>query len=140
MLGSASPAAGRQRATRERAAGKLFGLWSAGERTFYHPRFQFLPDGRVHPKLPELLEALAQIPSYAPDQDPGGWGRIVWLYGSSPSLSERSVAEAGAADGIAPNESDLDTQPRTSAEVFPTHPDSVIALARAEAAALYDRL
>lgn len=139
MLGSSSPAAGRQRATRERAAGTLFGLWSAGERTFYHPRFQFLPDGRVHPKLPELLEALAQIPSYAPEQDPGGWGRIAWLYGSSPSLSERSMAEAATEGGIAPNESELDTTPRTPAEVFPTDPDAVIALAREQAVAIRDR-
>jgi len=138
MLGSRSPTAGRQRATRERAAGTLFGLWSAGERTFYHPRFQFLKDGRLHPELPKLLAALAQIPSYAPEQDPGGWGRIAWLYGSSPSLSELSIAEAGAADGIAPNESDLDTTPRTPAEVFPTNPEAVIALARAEAAAIHD--
>ena len=139
MLGSGSPAAGRQRATRERAAGNLFGLWSAGERTFYHPRFQFLPDGRMHPKMPELLAALAQIPTYAPEQDQGGWGRIVWLYGSSPSLSELSIAEAGASDGIAPNESELDTTPRTPAEVFQTHPEAVIALARAEATAIHDR-
>ncbi len=139
MLGSSSPAAGRQRATRERAAGTLFGLWSAGERTFYHPRFQFLPDGRMHPKMPELLAALAQIPTYAPEQDPGGWGRIAWLYGSSQSLSERSVAEAGADDGVAPNESELDTTPRTPAEVFQTHPEAVIALACDEAAAIRDR-
>ncbi|MCK9366595.1 MAG: hypothetical protein M0P72_05550 [Metallibacterium scheffleri] len=104
------------------------------------PRFQFLPDGRVHPKLPELLEALAQIPSYSPDQDPGGWGRMAWLYGSTAFLSERTLAEEASEDGIAPNEADLDTAARTPAEVFPIDPDAVIALARAEAAALHDRL
>lgn len=139
MLGSQSPTAGRQRATRERAAGHLLGLWSAGERTFYHPRFQFLPDGRVHPKLSELLEALAQLPAYAPEDDPGGWGRIAWLYGSSPSLSQRSLAEAATEGGIAPHESALDPTPRTPADVFPTDPDAVIALAREHAAAIRDR-
>ena len=93
----------------------------------------------MHPKLPELLEALAQIPSYEPDQDPGGWGRIAWIYGSSALLSERALAEEASEDGIAPNEADLDTAARTPAEVFPINPDAVIALARAEAAALHDR-
>ena len=58
---------------------------------------------------------------------------------SSALLSERALAEEASEDGIAPNEADLDTAARTPAEVFPINPDAVIALARAEAAALHDR-
>ncbi|MBQ4855884.1 hypothetical protein IMW82_14535 [Rhodanobacter sp. B2A1Ga4] len=127
QLGSSNEEAGRQRATRDRAAGRLFGVRPPGERTFLHPRFQFLPDGRVHSKLPDLLAALATNPELTEATDPAGWGRLGWLYQPRRSLSVRSLAEERAPDGVA--DDSLDDRGRTPAEVFPTDPQAVVALA-----------
>jgi hypothetical protein len=67
-----------QQADRMRAEGKLLGLWSPTDKAFYYPPFQFTADGCVHPRLAELLAALADIPIYAPVDDPTGWGRFDW--------------------------------------------------------------
>lgn len=139
LLGSATPAAGRQRATRLRASGELLGLWSPGEKTYYHPRVQFLPDGRVHPQWQEFLSALATVPHMTPGDDPNGWGRYSWLTTPRGSLSERDLAEAASPDGIAPNEATLSRMPRTPLEVFASDPAAVITWVRAQAEAARDR-
>lgn len=131
QLGSTTEEAGRQRATRERQAGRLFGVRPPGERTFVHPRFQFLPDGRAHPQLPDLLTALSTNPDLTDATDPAGWGRLGWLYQPRPSLSVRSLAEDRSPDGVA--DDTLDARGRTPAEVFPTDPDAVVARAREDA-------
>ena len=85
-LGSTTEEAGRQRATRDRQSGRLLGVRPAGEHTFVHPCFQFLADGRIHPLVPDLLAALARNPELTGTADPGGWGRLGWLYQPRRSL------------------------------------------------------
>lgn len=136
-LGSA-PEAAEQRASRERAGGRLLGAWDTSRNRFVHPPFQFLPDGRLHPRLAELLAALADLPGLNPAEDRGGWGRTFWLYQPRGSLSERSVAEAGTWGAPDANWDAIDAlpdAPRTPAEVFVNHPDAVIALVRMDAGA-----
>jgi hypothetical protein len=122
----------------ERALGHLLGVWSDDEQTFYYPEFQFHKDGTVHPRLVELLFALSTMPSFSPSQDPGGWGRLDWLYQPRNALSELSIAELASANGIAPNETSLATEARTPAKVFPTNAEAVIALAYEDAEMLRD--
>jgi hypothetical protein len=137
-LGSTRETAARQRATRMRAAGELLGLWAPAERTFYHPTFQFLPDGRVHPRVTELLATLSEIPTYAPDEDSTGWGRMAWLLQPRRSLSERGVAERLAPSGFAEDEARLDDAARAPIDLFAADPESVVALAQFEARAIRD--
>jgi len=103
-----------QWAADKRAAGELLGVWSANERTYRHPEFQFV-HGQLHPKVRELLAALALQPSLSAKHDPGGWRRAFWLHGTTPDLA------------------DPFGQPRTPAGCFMEDPDAVIALARKEA-------
>jgi len=119
--------------THERATGRLLGIWSDEEHTYYYPALQFSKDGSVHPQLSELLSTLGTMPSFAPSQDPGGWQRLEWLYQPRGGLSERSVAERASDGGIAPNESSLAATARTPAEVFPIDASAVIALAYEDA-------
>lgn len=139
LLGSATPAAGRQRATRMRASGELLGLWSPGEKTFYHPRIQFMPGGNLHPKWPELLAALANATNLSAETDRNGWSRYGWLSTPRGSLSERDLAEAASEDGIAPDEAHLSAAPRTPLEVFAVNPDAAIQWIQAQAEAARDR-
>jgi hypothetical protein len=111
-----------QYAAQKRAEAKLFGVWSLKDRAFVHPDFQFDADYQVHPAMPSLLVALANIPSMSSADDKGGWRRAFWLYGSSLLLSERAL-------GTGDSES-----PRSASEVFRIHPETVIALADREAA------
>jgi len=134
-----SPVASREQSARDRADGHLLGIWSAEEHTFYHPNFQFCAEGHVHSQLPELLTALSAIPTFAPNQDPGGWGRLGWLYQPRGALSELSIAENASEDGVAPNEAHLARDARTPAEVFCIHAGAVIALAREDAETMLDR-
>lgn len=121
-----------------RATGELLGLWAPADHTFYHPPFQFLQDGRVHPRLTALLSALAEIPTYAPADDPSGWGRIGWLLQPRWSLSERGVAESRSPTGIAPDEDLLAVAARAPVEVFPSDPESVIATALDDAKEIHE--
>lgn len=133
ILGAATAAEGKQQAAAMRAEGKLLGLWSPAEKTFYYPSFQFTADGHIHSKLAALLTALASIPTYAPRDDPTGWGRFDWLTQPRCSLSGRGVAEAAAPGGIALHEELLSRAGRAPSELFALDPDAVIALARADA-------
>lgn len=99
----------------KRDRGELLGVWSATDRTYRHPSFQFYADGTLRPRTRELLLALAEIPDFAPSADPGGWRRAFWLHGSSYAL-------AGA-----------DGQPRAAADVFLEDPESVLQSVREEA-------
>lgn len=137
-LGSTTDEAGRQRAARDRQSGRLLGVRPPGEHTFVHPCFQFLVDGRIHPLVPDLLAALARNPELTGTADPGGWGRLGWLYQPRRSLSERSLAEDRAADGVTDDQM-LDSRSRAPAEVFPDHPKAVIALAKQDAEAVSGR-
>ena len=98
-----------QWAKNKRHAGELLGVWSPAENTWRYPDFQFLPDGRLNPRVKELLSALALHPDFKADKDIGGWHRAFWLHGATWAL-------AGP-----------DGQPRVAAEVFLEDPDTVIA-------------
>ncbi|BDU21584.1 hypothetical protein DYGSA30_30410 [Dyella sp. GSA-30] len=137
-LGAPAASACKELAAKERALGRLLGVWSASDRTFYHPPFQFASDGSVHPRFSELLKALSQIPSLTHSADPGGWERLGWMYELRGSLSELSLAEAASSSGIAEREGQLDTRARTPAEVFPIAPEAVVALAVSDAAWVLD--
>lgn len=130
---SPSEAAARQRATRMRAAGELFGIWTPNDRAFYHPPFQFIPDGRVNPALHDLLTALAEIPTYAAAEDESGWGRIDWLLQPRWDLSERNLAYAQSTGGDVPDDEHLSSAARAPVDVFPLNAAAVIAAAHADA-------
>lgn len=104
-----------QWAKNKRDTSELFGVWSPAENTWRYPDFQFLPNGRLNPRVKELLNALDLHPDFKADMDRGGWQRAFWLHGATRGL-------AGP-----------DGRPRIAAEVFPKDPDAVIALARKEA-------
>jgi len=106
-----------QWAKTKRDEGELLGVWSASERTYRHPVFQFHADGSLRPRLKELLDALATHADFSAEADAGGWRRAFWLHGASYAL-------AGA-----------DGQPRVPAEVFVTEPDRVIRAACKDAEA-----
>lgn len=116
-------------AAKARASGKLLGVWDDAHRLFYYPSFQFCENGRIHPKLQELLMALSNLSTFSAEEDANGWGRLSWLYNLRWSLSERDLAEAAAADGIAENEHLLSDDARMPVEVFAFNPEAVIALA-----------
>ena len=92
-----------QAAAALRVSGRLLGVWSSAQRTFVHPAFQFDTDGGLRSDVESLLAALPA------DGDEGGWRRAFWLY---------AVREALA--GQCP------------ADVFPSDPARVLALARTE--------
>lgn len=139
QLDATTAPAGKEIAAKERALGRLLGVWSSSDRTFYHPSFQFTTDGAIHPRFCELLEALSQNPAFSHSADPGGWERLGWMCQPRGALSERSLAEVASSSGIAEREGQLDTVARPPAEVFPIAPDIVIALARSDAAWVLDR-
>lgn len=96
-----------------RDRGELFGVWSANERTFRHPTFQFDETGAIRPFVKELLAALSANPDFTPEADKGGWRRAFWLHGPTLALA--------GANGAA----------RAPADVFATEPAAVIEAARA---------
>lgn len=140
LLGSSSDAGGKQKAFRERAALRLLGVWSAPDRTFYHPPFQFTDGGAVRPEFIELLQALAENPALTHEQDANGWNRLSWLTRRRAELSERGLAEDAVADGVPEHEDTLDDTARTPETVFASDPAAVIALAREDAEAAHGRL
>ena len=128
------------RVSRERTAGALFGVWAGRDHGGYrHPDFQFLPSGSVHPRLPELLDALARRPDLNPRSDRSGWERAYWLYQPRGRLSAQSLALRAAEPAQLRADPErfaaLDTAARTPAEVFAAEPQAVIDLARDDAAA-----
>lgn len=135
----------------KRTAGQLLGVWSAQERTYRHPDFQFELDGSLRGEVKELLSAMAKNPAWRPEADANGWRRAYWLYQPLRSLSEAAIkfaseqantdADNNPLSGSAEQASGYiarwleqasgpETEARTPAEVFAAHPDAVIALAR----------
>ena len=92
-----------QAAAALRASGRLLGVWSSVQRTFVHPAFQFDADGSLRSDVESLLAALPV------DGDEGGWRRAFWLYGVREALAGQCPAD-----------------------VFPSDPARVLALARTE--------
>lgn len=122
-------------ASHERRQDRLFGVWSSFDHAFVHPDFQFT-DGRVHPRLPELLGVLRGRAGFDPaSSDRGGWARAYWLYQPDARLSESSLAAGrlDLSDVVAASEylSSLNGAGRSPAEMFASYPEAVIALAEA---------
>jgi len=133
QLGGTTPAGASRLVAVERAAGRVLGVWSSTDQTFYHPRFQFLPCGAIHPRISALLAALAGNPALNQAGDPGGWQRLEWLVQPRTVLSVRHLsrgqprpheASTGPDSGIA----------RAAIDVFPTDPVAVVAFAREDVA------
>ncbi len=105
---------------------------------YRHPDFQFLPSGSVHPRLPELLDALARPSGLAPPRDRSGWERAYWLYQPRGRLSAQALAlRAAAPEQLRANAEHfaaLDTAARTPAELFLADPQAVIDLAHEDSA------
>ncbi|RDD79726.1 hypothetical protein DVJ77_20845 [Dyella tabacisoli] len=110
-VGHANGANG-QWAKDKRAAGELLGVWSANERTYRHPSFQFDASGILRPPVRDLLIALATHADFTPEADTGGWRRAFWLHGATLALA--------GSDGA----------PRVAADVFIVDPEAVICAAR----------
>lgn len=140
LLGSGSDAGGKQIASRERAALRLLGVWSAPDRTFYHPPLQFNNGGAVQAEFIELLQALAKNPALSHEQDANGWNRLSWLTRRRTELSDRGLAEQAAPDGVAANQAELEDTARMPEAVFAFNPKAVIALAHEDAEWVRDRL
>lgn len=140
LLGSSTDDGGKQKASRERAAGRLLGVWSTADRTFYHPRFQFSEAGAVTPAFVRLLETLAENPALTHAADANGWNRLAWLTRRRLELSERSLAEDAAPGGVPEDEDRLDNTARTPEEIFASAPEAVIRLAWEDAEAVRGRL
>ncbi|TAN03204.1 MAG: hypothetical protein EPN36_14495 [Rhodanobacteraceae bacterium] len=113
--GSGSTTNPAQWASDRRAAGALLGAWSSRDHTYVHPDFQFDPEGRLDPRVKDLLAALATHPDFTAEADKTGWRRVFWLYGQARDLADR------------------DGKPRAPAEVFKSDPETVIAFARKDA-------
>jgi hypothetical protein len=116
----------------------MFRVWAGRDRGGYrYPPFQLLKSGLVHPKLPELMEALARQPRLEPHHDKSGWERAFWLYQPRGRLSIqalalrdaefREVSEDPQRFAALPNDA------RTPAEVFPDDCQAVIELANEDA-------
>lgn len=74
LLGMATDVANpNQYAYRLRKDGVLFGVWSARDRSYLYPDFQF-EQGTLRPQVAELLETLPF------QDDKGGWRTAFWLY------------------------------------------------------------
>ena len=132
-LGGSTPSEANQLVAIERAKGRVLGIWSRIEQTFYHPRFQFLPCGAIHPRVDALLAALAGNPALTQSGDPGGWQRLEWLAQPRAAFSVRTLCRVGASTD--PGIDDA----RAAIDVFPTDPVAVIAFAREDMARMRNR-
>ncbi len=140
LLGSANDVGGKQKASDERIAQRLLGVWSVPDHTFYYPPLQFTDDGKVKAEFIALLQALAENPALTHEQDANGWNRLSWLTRRRVELSDRSLAEDAAPEGVPESEAALDESARTPEAVFAFNPEAVIALAREDAEAVHGRL
>jgi hypothetical protein len=123
-------------ASRERKAGRLFGVWSSRDRAFVHPEFQFNDEGGVNACLGDLLRVLRLKAGFNPaTTDKGGWARAFWLYQPRAELSSRALASKQI-DTSDPITAALtltligDDRPRSPAEAFGKEPHAVIELAQ----------
>ena len=140
ILGSNTDVGQEFKAGRDRASegNLIFGVWAGRDRGGYrYPPFQFAQDGSVHPKLSELMDALARRPDLHPDQDKSGWERAFWLYQPRGRLSVQALALRAAAPEAVRKDPEsfaaLPNDARTPAEVFPYDYQAVIDLANEDA-------
>ncbi|WP_277185174.1 hypothetical protein [Caballeronia sp. BR00000012568055] len=87
LLGMATEVANpNQYAYRLRKDGALFGVWSAKDRGYRYPDFQF-ERGMLRPETAELLSVLAAL------EDSGGWRIAFWLYSPHALLDGNKPAD-----------------------------------------------
>jgi len=123
---------------RENEDNLMFGVWAGRERGGYrYPSFQILKGGLVHPKLSELMEALARQPDLHPSHDKSGWERAFWLYQPRGRLSMQALAlHAAKFEEVLEDPERFAALPngaRTPADVFPEDCQAVIDLANGDA-------
>ena len=129
---------------RENEDNLMFGVWAGRDCGGYrYPPFQLLKGGLVHPKLSELMEALARQPDLHPRQDKSGWERVFWLYQPRGRLSTQALALRAAKFREVSEDPQrfaaLPNDARTPAEVFPDDCQAVIDLANEDADQLAPR-
>ena len=123
---------------RENEDNLMFGVWVGRDRGGYrYPPFQLLKGGLVHPKLSELMEALARQPDLHPRHDKSGWERAFWLCQPRGHLSMQALALRAAKFREVSEDPQrfaaLPNDARTPAEVFPDDCQVVIDLANEDA-------
>lgn len=79
---------------RARGIGALLGVWSAPQRAFVYPAFQFDQSGKP---VPEVIELLALLPK---EGDEDGWRRAFWLYSPHAYLGDQSPADVFTSDPV----------------------------------------
>lgn len=79
-------------AARLRAQGTLLGVWSAQDRGFLYPDFQFNAGG-VRPEVSKLLKVLP-----VERDDRSGWRRAFWLYSPHAKLDGKMPVDAFVSD------------------------------------------
>jgi len=136
-LGGSTPSEANRLMAIARARGRVLGIWSRTEQTFYHPRFQFLPCGAIHPRVDALLAALAGNPELTQAGDPGGWQRLEWLAQPRAVFSARNLCRDQTRPGASTGPGTDDA--RAAIEVFPADPVAVIAFAREDMARMRTR-
>jgi len=140
ILGCTADAGAESKASCDRGSedNLMFGVWAGRDRGGYRfPPFQFLKGGSVHPKLSELMDALARQPDLRPGHDKSGWERAFWLYQPRGRLSVQALALRATKFKEVSDDPErfaaLPNDPRTPAEVFPDDFRAVIDLANEDA-------
>ncbi|WEN13793.1 hypothetical protein PY254_11105 [Rhodanobacter sp. AS-Z3] len=95
---------------------KLWGVWSAEDRVFVYPAFQFNQRGTL-PRLQEMLRPLDDWVGRGPYalSDEDGWQRTIWLYRPNDYFASMQ------------NDKNV-TEPPTPAQMFANDPELVIRL------------
>ena len=70
-----------------RSSGAMLGVWSAPERAYRYPDFQFNSYGALRTEVSDLLKLLP-----SDEEDRGGWRRVFWLYSPHALLNGETPA------------------------------------------------
>lgn len=138
ILGSITDAESKANQDQGSKDSPIFGVWAGRDRGGYrYPPFQFMKGGSVHPKLSELMDALARQPDLRPSHDKSGWERAFWLYQPRGRLSVQALALRAAEFKEVREDPEhfavLPDDARTPAEVFQNDCQAVIDLANEDA-------
>jgi hypothetical protein len=76
-----------------RSIGALLAVWSAPERIYRYPDFQFDSSGALRAEVSDLLKLLP-----SDEEDRGGWRRAFWLYWPHALLDGETPAHVFVSD------------------------------------------
>lgn len=76
-----------------RSTGAMLAVWSAPERIYRYPDFQFNSCGALRVEVSELLKLLP-----SDEEDRGGWRRAFWLYSPHALLDGETPADVFVGD------------------------------------------